>query len=126
MKPHAGLRLKTHLLILLMIVFGPLGDVLLSKGMKRIGPVGSWAPANLIHFFSVTFRSSLVWLGIGSLFFFSSHIFWCCHGRIIVTYSRRLRWPTGWWLFWVIFCCERRSHQFAGLESPSFAWACSL
>ena len=75
MKPDAGLRLKTHLLIFLMIVFGPLGDVLLSKGMKRIGAVASWAPADLFHFFSATFRSSLVWLGIGSLFsFFIAYI----------------------------------------------------
>lgn len=75
MKPHAGLRLKTHLLIFLMIIFGPLGDVSLSKGMKRIGAITSWPPADLFHFFGATFRSSMVWLGIGSLFsFFIAYI----------------------------------------------------
>lgn len=70
MKPAAGLRIKTYLLISLMVVFGPLGDVLLSKGMKRVGPLSSWAPADIIRFFQATFASSIVWLGIGSLFSF--------------------------------------------------------
>ena len=76
MKPSAGLRLKTFLLIFFMVIFGPLGDVLLSKGMKRIGALTSWAPSDLLHFFGATFRASLVWLGIGSLFsFFLAYIF---------------------------------------------------
>jgi drug/metabolite transporter (DMT)-like permease len=70
MKPEAGLRFKTYLLIFLMVVFGPLGDVLLSKGMKRIGALTSWAPLDLLHFFESTFRSAMVWLGIASLFSF--------------------------------------------------------
>jgi drug/metabolite transporter (DMT)-like permease len=75
MKPEAGLRFKTYLLILLMVVFGPLGDVLLSKGMKRIGALSSWAPLNLLQFFEHTFTSAVVWLGIGSLFsFFLAYI----------------------------------------------------
>jgi drug/metabolite transporter (DMT)-like permease len=75
MRVESGLRLKTYLLILLMVVFGPLGDVLLSKGMKRIGAFTSWAPVNLLHFFLATFRSTLVWIGIGSLFsFFVAYI----------------------------------------------------
>ena len=70
MKPEVGLRFKTCLLLLLMVIFGPLGDVLLSKGMKRIGALGSWAPVDIFHFFRVSFTSYLVWLGIGSLFSF--------------------------------------------------------
>ncbi len=70
MKPEAGLRLKTYLLIFLMVIFGPLGDVLLSKGMKRIGALTSWAPVEIFHFFRSAFTSYLVWLGIGSLFSF--------------------------------------------------------
>jgi drug/metabolite transporter (DMT)-like permease len=70
MKPEAGLRFKTYLLLFLMVIFGPLGDVLLSKGMKRIGALASWAPVDILHFFRVTFTSYLVWLGIGSLFSF--------------------------------------------------------
>lgn len=70
MKPVAGLRIKTYFLISLMVLFGPLGDVLLSKGMKRVGPLSSWAPADIVAFFRIAFASSTVWLGIGSLFTF--------------------------------------------------------
>jgi drug/metabolite transporter (DMT)-like permease len=70
MTPEAGLRIKTYLLISWMVLFGPLGDVLLSKGMKRVGPIASWAPAEIFHFFHATFASPVVWLGIGSLFSF--------------------------------------------------------
>jgi drug/metabolite transporter (DMT)-like permease len=75
MKPEAGLRFKTYLFIFLMVVFGPLGDVALSKGMKRIGALTSWAPLDLLHFFETTFTSAIVWVGIGSLFsFFIAYI----------------------------------------------------
>ncbi|HVB57629.1 MAG TPA: hypothetical protein VNE63_14570 [Candidatus Acidoferrales bacterium] len=67
MNSAAGLRWKTFLLIFLMVGFGPLGDVLLSKGMKRIGALTSWAPRDLWRFFFATFTSGIVWLGIGSL-----------------------------------------------------------
>jgi drug/metabolite transporter (DMT)-like permease len=70
MTPSAGLRFKTYLLIFLMVVFGPSGDVLLSKGMKRIGALTSWSPADLFVFFRSTFACGTVWLGIGSLLTF--------------------------------------------------------
>jgi drug/metabolite transporter (DMT)-like permease len=66
----AGLRFKTYLLIFLMVIFGPLGDVLLSKGMKQVGPLTSWALPDIFQFFKITFASSTVWLGIASLFSF--------------------------------------------------------
>jgi drug/metabolite transporter (DMT)-like permease len=75
MKPEAGLRFKTYLLLFLMVVFGPLGDVLLSKGMKRIGTLTSWGPLDLLRFFENTFTSVVVWFGIGSLLsFFIAYI----------------------------------------------------
>jgi uncharacterized membrane protein len=70
MRSPLGLRFKTHLLISLMIVFGPVGDVLLSKGMKRIGAVTIRAPAELPRLFLGTFTSGMIWLGIGSLLLF--------------------------------------------------------
>ena len=74
MKP-LGLRFKTYLLICLMVAFGPLGDVLLSKGMKRVGGLTSWAPRELWRFFLATFTSGMVWLGVGSLLtFFLAYI----------------------------------------------------
>jgi drug/metabolite transporter (DMT)-like permease len=53
-----------------MIVFGPLGDVLLGKGMKRIGAPAGWTPVELFHFFLHAFASQTVWFGIGSLLSF--------------------------------------------------------
>jgi drug/metabolite transporter (DMT)-like permease len=65
MKPaHGGLHLKTIVFLLLMVVFGPLGDVLLGKGMRELGELNSWAPADLLHFFARAFSSGTVWLGI--------------------------------------------------------------
>ena len=70
MRSTLALRFKTHLLISLMIVFGPVGDVLLSKGMKRIGAVTIRVPADLPRLFLRTFTSGMIWLGIGSLLLF--------------------------------------------------------
>jgi len=67
MNQAAGFRLKTYVLLSLMVIFGPLGDVLLSKGMKQVGPLTSWVPIDLLHFFTRTFESRAVWTGIGSL-----------------------------------------------------------
>jgi drug/metabolite transporter (DMT)-like permease len=65
MKPaHGGLHLKTIIFLLLMVVFGPLGDVFLGKGMRELGELNSWAPADLLHFFARAFSSGTVWLGI--------------------------------------------------------------
>jgi len=70
MTPSGGLHLKTTILILIMISVAPLGDMFLGKGMKQVGAMGSWAPANLFHFFFRAFTSGTVWLGIGLLLTF--------------------------------------------------------
>jgi drug/metabolite transporter (DMT)-like permease len=70
MKHSRNLHIKTFVLILLMVVFGPVGDVLVSKGMKRVGSVSHWTPAAILSFFARAFTSPLVWLGIGSLLAF--------------------------------------------------------
>ncbi len=44
MTESPGLHLKTYLLILMIVIFAPLGNVLLSKGMKNVGPATQWAP----------------------------------------------------------------------------------
>jgi drug/metabolite transporter (DMT)-like permease len=73
--PSEGLRLKTYILIFMMIVFGPLGDVLLGKGMKRIGAMASWAPADVFHFFFRAFTTGTIWLGMALLLtFFVAYI----------------------------------------------------
>jgi drug/metabolite transporter (DMT)-like permease len=70
MKSSAGLHFKTYVLLFFMVIFGPLGDVLLSKGMKRVGAVSSFTPANLARLFSTVFSSGMIWLGISSLLAF--------------------------------------------------------
>jgi len=70
MKSSLDLHFKTYALICVMVVFGPLGDVLLSKGMKGVGAVPSFHPADLERMFTAAFTSGAVWLGIGSLLAF--------------------------------------------------------
>jgi drug/metabolite transporter (DMT)-like permease len=70
MNSSAGLHLKTYLLILLMVIFGPLGNVLLGKGMKGIGAVNLSRPAEVFDVLSRVLASGTIWLGIGSLISF--------------------------------------------------------
>jgi drug/metabolite transporter (DMT)-like permease len=70
MTPQKTLHLKTYLLIAVMVIAGPLGNVLLGKGMKRIGEPAIWPPVQLLHTASNIFTSVSIWLGIGSLIIF--------------------------------------------------------
>jgi drug/metabolite transporter (DMT)-like permease len=70
MKSSSSLHFKTYLLILIMVIFGPLGNVLLGKGMKRIGAASMGTPAELIDLLARVLRSGTIWLGIGSLITF--------------------------------------------------------
>jgi drug/metabolite transporter (DMT)-like permease len=70
MKSSAGLHFKTYALIFVMVIFGPLGDVLLSKGMKHVGAISSFNPSSLAHLFSTVFSTGTIWLGIASLLAF--------------------------------------------------------
>jgi drug/metabolite transporter (DMT)-like permease len=70
MSGHARLHLKTAILLALMVVLGPLGDVCLGKGMRQIGTAPGLAPAQLAHFFVRAFESPLVWAGIAALLAF--------------------------------------------------------
>jgi drug/metabolite transporter (DMT)-like permease len=70
MNSSAGLHLKTYLLILLMVIFGPLGNVLLGKGMKGIGAVNISSLAEALDVLARVLASGTIWLGIGSLISF--------------------------------------------------------
>jgi drug/metabolite transporter (DMT)-like permease len=62
-------------MILVMIITGPLGNVLLSKGMKHIGVIPLWPVSELLHQGVRIFTSVSIWLGIGSLItFFVSYM----------------------------------------------------
>jgi len=68
--PHAKLRIKTYLFIFLMVLFGPLGNTLLGKGMKAVGAVRVHSFADLLRTFEVVFTTGMIWLGILFLILF--------------------------------------------------------
>jgi len=67
MPSHHHLRFKTYLFILLVIIFSPLGNVLLSTGMKQAGPLSISTPSGVFHAFVQVFTTPVIWLGIASL-----------------------------------------------------------
>src|SRR5579862_1697109 len=70
MKTSADLHFKTYLLICLMVIFGPLGNVFLGKGMKQFGPSSAGSVAGVIGFAFHVISSGTIWLGIASLLTF--------------------------------------------------------
>jgi drug/metabolite transporter (DMT)-like permease len=70
MKDSPGLHLKTYILILLIVFFAPLGNVLLSKGMKGVGSAKNWAPGDIYRIFISTMTSGYIWFGIACLLAF--------------------------------------------------------
>jgi drug/metabolite transporter (DMT)-like permease len=63
-------HLKTYLLIAVMVIAGPLGNVLLGKGMKHIGKFPVWPFSQLLHAGLSIFTTGTIWLGIASLITF--------------------------------------------------------
>jgi len=53
-----------------MVIAGPLGNVLLSKGMKETGALAMWPPTTIPHTASQVLTNGSVWLGIASLITF--------------------------------------------------------
>jgi uncharacterized membrane protein len=64
------LHLKTFVLIVLMVLFGAMGDVLLGKGMKETGEIALKSPVSILDGLTRGFHNQLVWLGMGSLIIF--------------------------------------------------------
>jgi drug/metabolite transporter (DMT)-like permease len=64
MKSSDGLHLKTYILLLVMVTFGPLGDAFLGKGMRRLDTVDIHTANDVVHFFLQAFTSQTVWIGI--------------------------------------------------------------
>ena len=65
-----NLHVKTTAAILVMVVFGPLGNVLLGMGMRRIAGASAASPAALLPLCWRAFGSGFVWLGIAFLIAF--------------------------------------------------------
>jgi drug/metabolite transporter (DMT)-like permease len=70
MKDSPGLHFKTYVLLLFVVLFAPMGNVLLSKGMKGIGSAQNWTPADLFPVLVKILTSGTIWLGIGCLLAF--------------------------------------------------------
>ncbi len=68
--PHHRLRLKTYILIAVMITAGPLGNTLLGKGMKQIGALSLSSFSGIAATFERIFSTGTIWLGIASLLTF--------------------------------------------------------
>jgi drug/metabolite transporter (DMT)-like permease len=65
-----ALRAKTNILLVLMICFGSVGNVLLSRGMKQIGEVRGWSSSELWRLLVAVFSNPLIWSGIMTLLLF--------------------------------------------------------
>lgn len=66
---------KTYVLLLLVVLFAPLGNVFLGKGMRGVGSAKNWSPAELLPILIHVLSNVYIWLGIGCLLaFFVSHM----------------------------------------------------
>src|SRR5260370_3287278 len=70
MKDSPVVHLKTYVFILLIVLFAPLGNVLLSKGMKGVGSAKNWVPGDIFHILASIVTSGYIWLGIACLLTF--------------------------------------------------------
>lgn len=74
------LRAKTYCLIFLMVLLGPVSNILLKKGMDQVGPMVSWAPSRVWAFFVHAFSTGTIWMAI------------CCLLGFFVSYLLVLSW----------------------------------
>lgn len=70
MKDSPILHLKTYVFILFIALFAPLGNVLLSKGMRSVGSARNWRLGELFSVLLRVLSSGYIWLGIACLLAF--------------------------------------------------------
>lgn len=70
MSIRSGVRLKTYVLIVLMVAFGAMGDVLLGKGMREMGGIALGSFGSFVDGIARGFHNDLVWMGVLSLCIF--------------------------------------------------------
>lgn len=66
MTAQPGRRLKTLVMMIIIICASPVGYIFVSKGMKQIDWQG-WTLPDLLHFFVQAFTMGTMWLGIALL-----------------------------------------------------------
>ncbi|HZD30309.1 MAG TPA: hypothetical protein VE779_01480 [Candidatus Angelobacter sp.] len=70
MDSHKRLQFKTFVMILIMIIAGPLGNVLLGKGMQSVGATSIASVADVFHLGGRVLANPSIWLGVASLLTF--------------------------------------------------------
>jgi len=70
MDSHKRLQFKTFIMILIMVLAGPLGNVLLGKGMQSVDATSIHSAADLIHVAGRVFSNASIWMGVASLLTF--------------------------------------------------------
>ena len=65
-----ALKLKTYIVLFLMITVGSVGNTILDKGMKSLGPIDFSTRATIWQGAFHTFTNGTIWLGIGMLLLF--------------------------------------------------------
>jgi multidrug transporter EmrE-like cation transporter len=67
---QSRLHLKTYVLIAIMVVAGPVGNLLIAKAMRQTGELKLWPLSELLPAFARVFGSLTIWIGIASLIAF--------------------------------------------------------
>jgi len=70
MESHKHLQFKTFVMILIMIIAGPLGNVMLGKGMKTVGNATVASASDFVHAVAKVLSTGAIWLGVASLLTF--------------------------------------------------------
>ena len=75
MKGPSALHFKTFVALAAIITFAPLGNVLLSKGMKGMPSAMHWQPGELLSILGQILSSPYIWMGIAAqLAFFVTYM----------------------------------------------------
>ena len=72
------LKAKTYILLFLMILFGSVGNTILDKGMKSLGPIDFSTHSTIWQGAFQTFTSGTIWLGICFML-----LFMVCHMLVL-------------------------------------------
>lgn len=67
---HGRLHLKTYILIAVMVIAGPIGNLLIAVGMRQARQLKLWPPSELLAVFLRVFGSLTIWAGIACLIAF--------------------------------------------------------
>jgi drug/metabolite transporter (DMT)-like permease len=70
MSDRPGQHIKTYLLLLMIVIFAPFGNVMLGKGMKGIGSAVTWTPSDLLPVLVRILSNGYIWVGMLSLLTF--------------------------------------------------------